>query len=502
MKDSSPQVAAAARPGRTGHPSPSQQQQQRWTPLLQLAAVEENTRFQQQQLELATVKSEVIDSNINMTRRFSDYPMNNLGHVILESPAPPPPPPPVHHCSTSFLNPPALLMPTTSTTGFQRYHSAPSSLSHSLCSLNNYEDLHHGSFPQASGTALDSSSSCRNRISSSLMSPGFFSDGQLTAITEQTMDTSDQKLTNTGTATNLETEFDQYMCNMNPSNFGRRAALSAAAMIEQPSGKSELANWQVPSDDVLVPDDPFESLFPSLKNGSSHNNNAHQLRDAARQLDVDESNTCSPTTLGMAVHSMMSSEDQESNISGTSEDVNYGSYGSQAPDIFSRDDSFLLSDTLTSLQFLPTSHAGDMSGKHHYGIELDEVEMSCETAQGPMRSRPAGAVAGSLKRHMSLPVAKTEMNSGLEDVAFVVSVPSYGTRAKRGCATHPRSIAERVRRTRISERMKKLQQVVPNMVKQTNTSEMLDEAVEYVKSLQRMVQELTNTVAELRGQNH
>jgi hypothetical protein len=143
-----------------------------------------------------------------------------------------------------------------------------------------------------------------------------------------------------------------------------------------------------------------------------------------------------------------------------------------------------------------------MSGKHHYGIELDEVEMSCETAQGPMRSRPAGAVAGSLKRHMSLPVAKTEMNSGLEDVAFVVSVPSYGTRAKRGCATHPRSIAERVRRTRISERMKKLQQVVPNMVKQTNTSEMLDEAVEYVKSLQRMVQELTNTVAELRGQNH
>ncbi len=109
-------------------------------------------------------------------------------------------------------------------------------------------------------------------------------------------------------------------------------------------------------------DDPFESLFPSLKNGSLHNNNAHQLRDAARQLDVDESNTCSPTTLGMAVHSMMSSEDQESNISGTSEDVNYGSYGSQAPDIFSRDDSFLLSDTLTSLQFLPTSHAGK---QHH-----------------------------------------------------------------------------------------------------------------------------------------
>lgn len=38
-------------------------------------------------------------------------------------------------------------------------------------------------------------------------------------------------------------------------------------------------------------------------------------------------------------------------------------------------------------------------------------------------------------------------------------------RAKRGCATHPRSIAERVRRTRISDRIRKLQELVPNMDK-------------------------------------
>ncbi len=114
--------------------------------------------------------------------------------------------------------------------------------------------------------------------------------------------------------------------------------------------------------DDFAEEDPFESLFPSPKTRSSHNNNAHQLQEAARQLDVDESNTCSPTTLSMAAHSMMSSEDQESNISGTSEDANYGSYGSQAPAMFSRDDSYLLSDTLTSLQFLPTSHTGK---QHH-----------------------------------------------------------------------------------------------------------------------------------------
>ncbi|KAK3162740.1 hypothetical protein QOZ80_1BG0093170 [Eleusine coracana subsp. coracana] len=63
-------------------------------------------------------------------------------------------------------------------------------------------------------------------------------------------------------------------------------------------------------------------------------------------------------------------------------------------------------------------------------------------------------------------------------------------RAKRGCATHPRSIAERERRTRISKRLKKLQDLVPNMDKQTNTSEMLDIAVEYIRELQGQVEKL------------
>lgn len=78
-----------------------------------------------------------------------------------------------------------------------------------------------------------------------------------------------------------------------------------------------------------------------------------------------------------------------------------------------------------------------------------------------------------------------DMEKLLED-----SVPCR-VRAKRGFATHPRSIAERVRRTRISDRIRKLQELVPNMDKQTNTADMLEEAVEYVKTLQRQIQELT-----------
>ncbi|MCO5556562.1 hypothetical protein L7F22_010112 [Adiantum nelumboides] len=75
-------------------------------------------------------------------------------------------------------------------------------------------------------------------------------------------------------------------------------------------------------------------------------------------------------------------------------------------------------------------------------------------------------------------------------------------RAKRGCATHPRSIAERVRRTKISEGMRKLQELVPNLEKQTNTASMLDEAVEYVKFLQQQIQKLTESQAKCKGMCH
>lgn len=93
-----------------------------------------------------------------------------------------------------------------------------------------------------------------------------------------------------------------------------------------------------------------------------------------------------------------------------------------------------------------------------------------------------------LSHHLSLPKTSAEMDNLLQ---FHDSVPCK-IRAKRGCATHPRSIAERVRRTRISERMRKLQELVPNMDKQTNTADMLDLAVEYIKNLQKEFKTLSN----------
>ncbi|URE32859.1 bHLH transcription factor PTF1 [Musa troglodytarum] len=63
-------------------------------------------------------------------------------------------------------------------------------------------------------------------------------------------------------------------------------------------------------------------------------------------------------------------------------------------------------------------------------------------------------------------------------------------RARRGQATDPHSIAERLRREKIAERMKNLQELVPSSNK-TDKASMLDEIIEYVKFLQLQVKVLS-----------
>ncbi|XP_078439257.1 transcription factor bHLH130-like [Wolffia australiana] len=91
----------------------------------------------------------------------------------------------------------------------------------------------------------------------------------------------------------------------------------------------------------------------------------------------------------------------------------------------------------------------------------------------------------------SLPRSSSDMASAFQ---YQDAVPCK-IRAKRGCATHPRSIAERIRRTRISERIRRLQELVPNMDKQTNTADMLDFAVDYIRELEEKVKSLSESKA-------
>uniref|UniRef100_A0A1D1XV42 Transcription factor bHLH82 n=1 Tax=Anthurium amnicola TaxID=1678845 RepID=A0A1D1XV42_9ARAE len=70
------------------------------------------------------------------------------------------------------------------------------------------------------------------------------------------------------------------------------------------------------------------------------------------------------------------------------------------------------------------------------------------------------------------------------------SIVKTRVRARRGQATDPHSIAERLRREKIAERMKNLQELVPNSIR-TDKASMLDEIINYVKFLQLQVKVLS-----------
>ncbi|PWZ41925.1 Transcription factor bHLH49 [Zea mays] len=68
-------------------------------------------------------------------------------------------------------------------------------------------------------------------------------------------------------------------------------------------------------------------------------------------------------------------------------------------------------------------------------------------------------------------------------------------RARRGQATDSHSLAERVRREKISQRMKFLQDLVPGCNKVVGKALMLDEIINYVQSLQQQVEFLSMKLA-------
>ncbi|KAH1067530.1 hypothetical protein J1N35_032517 [Gossypium stocksii] len=80
--------------------------------------------------------------------------------------------------------------------------------------------------------------------------------------------------------------------------------------------------------------------------------------------------------------------------------------------------------------------------------------------------------------------ASTNLNNGSDRTA------KPRVRARRGQATDPHSIAERLRREKIAERMKNLQELVPNSNK-TDKASILDEIIGYVQFLQLQVKVLS-----------
>ncbi|XP_073103420.1 transcription factor bHLH49 isoform X1 [Elaeis guineensis] len=121
-------------------------------------------------------------------------------------------------------------------------------------------------------------------------------------------------------------------------------------------------------------------------------------------------------------------------------------------------------------------------------MELDQVQRGTQLSME--NTKDNAETEQNLEQNSSRPngkQAKDSTEGSKEDYIHV--------RARRGQATNSHSLAERVRREKISERMKYLQDLVPGCSKVTGKAVMLDEIINYVQSLQRQVEFLSMKLA-------
>ncbi|KAG6476645.1 hypothetical protein ZIOFF_065890 [Zingiber officinale] len=104
-------------------------------------------------------------------------------------------------------------------------------------------------------------------------------------------------------------------------------------------------------------------------------------------------------------------------------------------------------------------------------------EETCITRKRKLQSSPK-----SKATRITRPTAVSKENEKAPKTDYI------HVRARRGQATDSHSLAERVRRARISQRMKCLQELVPGCSKATGKAGVLDKIIDYVQSLQRQVE--------------
>nr|CAB3450813.1 unnamed protein product [Digitaria exilis] len=106
-----------------------------------------------------------------------------------------------------------------------------------------------------------------------------------------------------------------------------------------------------------------------------------------------------------------------------------------------------------------------------------------------------GEIAAPGKGKQEKPKGGTKKKAEAASTAAGEKTDYIHVRARRGQATDSHSLAERVRRERISERMRYLQELVPGCSKVTGKAGMLDEIINYVQSLQKQVEFLSMKIA-------
>ncbi|CAN4091208.1 unnamed protein product [Withania somnifera] len=132
----------------------------------------------------------------------------------------------------------------------------------------------------------------------------------------------------------------------------------------------------------------------------------------------------------------------------------------------------------------------DVSDAGAYAVKHEREGMNMGNLYAGLEQLQSHAV-----RHSMPPIHHVQPFQGPPTTSTTVTVPHPPSirprvRARRGQATDPHSIAERLRRERISERIKALQELVPSCNK-TDRAAMLDEILDYVKFLRLQVKVLS-----------
>ncbi|XP_016464628.1 uncharacterized protein LOC107787554 isoform X3 [Nicotiana tabacum] len=141
--------------------------------------------------------------------------------------------------------------------------------------------------------------------------------------------------------------------------------------------------------------------------------------------------------------------------------------------------------------------------KNQHGLDISNGELSSvlnSSAGGIFSSSygaynvPANVSSSSVGTMDNEPDEyECESEGGTEDLGVEASTqppPPSNTNSKRSRAAEVHNLSEKRRRSRINEKMKALQNLIPNSNK-TDKASMLDEAIEYLKQLQLQVQMLT-----------
>ncbi|MCD7453175.1 hypothetical protein HAX54_019918 [Datura stramonium] len=154
-------------------------------------------------------------------------------------------------------------------------------------------------------------------------------------------------------------------------------------------------------------------------------------------------------------------------------------YSSSLPHLMPKNDQHDLGISNGDLSSILNSSAGGIFSSSHgaYNMPASATNVSSSSV-GTMDNDPDDY--------------ECESEDGTEDLGAEASAqppPSRNT-CKRSRAAEVHNLSEKRRRSRINEKMKALQKLIPNSNK-TDKASMLDEAIEYLKQLQLQVQMLT-----------